>query len=124
MDYSSSERASDAGPTAGPDRQPGFSDRAGVIAEAAERIVNESRAMLYDVAGNFNLKERVERHPIRAVVIAAGVGYVLGGGLFTRYTGRMTGLAMRLAVLPFVRRELAGIAKASMMGDTATRVHQ
>jgi len=124
MDYSSSDRATEGGPTAGPERQPDFSARAGVIADAAGRILNESRAMVYDFAGSFNLKDRVERHPVQAVLFAAGIGYVLGGGLFTRYTGRMTGLAVRLAVLPFVRRELAGIAKASMMGDTATRVHQ
>jgi len=54
--------------------------------------------------------KRVERHPWRALGIALGVGYVVGGGLFSRLTGRLLFGTMRagvrLAALPFVRDEV------------------
>jgi hypothetical protein len=56
----------------------------------------------------------VEAHPIGAVATALGVGYVLGGGLFTRLTSKLIGLGFRFgvqfAVLPALERELTGLA--------------
>ena len=56
----------------------------------------------------------VEAHPIGAVATALGVGYVLGGGLFTRLTSKLIGLGLRFgvqfAVLPVLERELTGLA--------------
>jgi hypothetical protein len=56
----------------------------------------------------------VEAHPIGAVATALGVGYVLGGGLFTRLTSKLIGLSLRFglqfAVLPALERELTGLA--------------
>lgn len=105
-------------------RQPDLSRRTAEISDAAARVVNESRNLLYDVAASINLRDRVERHPIAVVLAAAGLGYVLGGGLFTRFTARAVRVGVRLAVLPFVRTELAGMARSSLMGQTATPVHQ
>jgi hypothetical protein len=56
----------------------------------------------------------VEAHPIGAVATALGVGYVLGGGLFTRLTSKLVGLSLRFgvqfALLPALERELTGLA--------------
>lgn len=47
------------------------------------------------------MKDQVEEHPYRSLAIAAGVGFVLGGGLFGRTGGRLlaTGLRVGLAAL-------------------------
>lgn len=59
----------------------------------------------------------VRQHPVGALAAAVGAGYVLGGGLFTRATSRVFGLAMRLgvrfALMPLLERELAGLAGAA-----------
>lgn len=40
--------------------------------------------------------ERVRRHPMRSMLLAAGAGYVLGGGLVAPVTGRVLATALRL----------------------------
>jgi hypothetical protein len=56
----------------------------------------------------------VEAHPLGTLLGALGVGYVLGGGLFTAMTRRLIGgglrLGFQLAVLPAVERELGALA--------------
>src|SRR5204863_8697269 len=56
----------------------------------------------------------VGAHPVGALAAAIGVGYVLGGGLFTTLTSRLirTGLRLgvQLALLPAFERELADAA--------------
>src|SRR5450755_3093722 len=53
---------------------------------------------------------QTREHPGRSVAMAVGVGYVLGGGLFSRLTARIVGTAIRIglrtALLPFVTEGL------------------
>ena len=52
---------------------------------------------------------RVERNPYGMVASALGVGFVLGGGLFTGLTDRLAGTALRIglvAVWPRLEDEL------------------
>ena len=52
------------------------------------------------------LTEQVEERPYVTLGIAAGVGYVLGGGLRSRWTAALLGAAGRVAIAVAVR-ELA-----------------
>lgn len=56
----------------------------------------------------------VDAHPVGALAAALGVGYALGGGLFTSLTSRLLGWGFRLgvqfAVLPVLERELVDLA--------------
>jgi hypothetical protein len=74
----------------------------------------------------------VRQHPVGALAAAAGIGYILGGGLFTRTTSRVFGLAVRLgvrfALMPLIERELSalaggGISMEGAEGDGADRTH-
>jgi hypothetical protein len=47
---------------------------------------------------------------------AAAVGFVLGGGLFTSWTGGLVRLGIRLAAVPFVKNELMNVAEAALGG--------
>ncbi len=52
------------------------------------------------------LTEQVEQRPYTTLGVAAGVGFVLGGGLRPRLTAMLFGTAMRLA-MALAARELA-----------------
>lgn len=82
----------------------------------AKKAVEEARAFKDAVASQANsfsssidLRGRVERNPIGMVLAAAGIGYVLGGGLFSPLTGRLVRYGLRLAVIPLVKSQLSGI---------------
>jgi len=64
-----------------------------------------------DLGTALDVKGRVERHPYGTVAAAVGIGYVLGGGLFTPLTASIVRLGvrigMRLAVLPLLKQEMA-----------------
>lgn len=65
---------------------------------------------LRDAASDFlsalEARRRVHDHPYRALAAAVGVGYVLGGGLFTRLTARLltvgTRVGAELATVPLL----------------------
>ena len=54
----------------------------------------------------------IARHPYQSLAVAVGVGYVLGGGLFTRLTLNALRFGARVAAVPMVQRELMGAAEA------------
>ena len=65
------------------------------------------------------LADALERNPYALVAGAIGVGYVLGGGLFTRLTARIANAVLRLgvsAMLPQVTEEVLRIASHELRG--------
>ena len=44
------------------------------------------------------LMRQTREHPGRSVAMAVGVGYVLGGGLFSRLTARILGTGIRIGL--------------------------
>lgn len=59
------------------------------------------------------LESRVRRQPYGMMAGAVGVGFIIGGGLFTRLTARIAAVGLRLgmmAALPLVQDELLRIA--------------
>jgi hypothetical protein len=56
------------------------------------------------------LARQTREHPGRSIAMAVGVGYVLGGGLFSRLTAHIVGtgirIGLRTALLPFVTEGL------------------
>jgi hypothetical protein len=62
----------------------------------------------------------VQRNPIGMVLAAAGIGYVLGGGLFSPMTARLVRYGLRLALIPLVKSQLEGIVgSTSQAGEGA-----
>jgi hypothetical protein len=61
------------------------------------------------------LVQQTREHPGRSVAMAVGVGYVLGGGLFSRLTARIVGagirIGLRTALLPFVTESLVALGQ-------------
>ena len=63
----------------------------------------------------------VRRHPYRTVAAALGIGYALGGGIFTPLTARLVRIGLRIgirtALLPVLKAELSELA-AAFVGET------
>jgi hypothetical protein len=58
---------------------------------------------------SLDLEGRVERNPYGMVAGALGIGFVLGGGLFTRLTAGVLSAGLRIvlmAALPMLQEEL------------------
>lgn len=64
-------------------------------------------ATVHDATGGAQryLSEQVEQRPYRTLGVAAGIGYILGGGLSSRLTVVLLGAATRLA-MALAAREL------------------
>jgi hypothetical protein len=49
-----------------------------------------------------HLKEQLEEHPYRTLAVAAGLGFVLGGGMLGRVTGQLVATGLRLGIAAMV----------------------
>ncbi len=90
------------------------------------RMVEEARAFkeaIADQADSFtravDLRGRVQRNPLGMVLAAAGVGYLLGGGLFSPLTGRLVRIGLRLALIPLVKSQLSNLAGGQAASEKA-----
>lgn len=97
---------------------PGVGARVEELSGSAQKFFSDARSAVKDLSESVSLTARVHRHPYGMVAAAIGVGYLLGGGLFTPLSGRLFKLGVRLAALPFVKEELVGIAEAALNGLT------
>lgn len=57
-----------------------------------------------------DLRGRVERNPVGMVCVAAGVGYLLGGGLFSPLTRKLLRIGVRVALIPLIKSQLETLA--------------
>jgi len=90
-----------------PPEQPQFQDK---TMERPERhlidLLSELGETAVELYERIDLRREMEEHPYRTLGIAAGIGYVLGGGLFTGFTRRMVGLGARVLLLPLAQATL------------------
>ena len=91
----------------------------------ADRVkvkVNEAVSDAKDKAGSVaeavhaSLAEKVGENPYGMLAAAFAIGYVAGGGLFTKTTARMVQMGARLAMIPQVREPLLDMAEAALDG--------
>lgn len=102
--------------SSGNGHNPGIGQRMDQIGNDAQQLIDDTRGAVADFGQRLDLRGRVERRPYGMLLAAVGVGYVLGGGLFTPLTGRIVKLGLRLAALPIVKDELIGMAESALGG--------
>lgn len=89
---------------------PRIGQRVDQIGQDAQRLWEDTRAAAQDIGQTVDLRGRLNRHPYGTLAMAFGVGYLLGGGLFTSTTARVVRMGMRLAAIPLVKDELLHLA--------------
>ncbi len=84
--------------------------------DSAHKAWDRTRGAVSELKRAAAIEERVNRNPYGAVAAALGIGYVLGGGIFTPLTSRIVALGLRigirLAVLPMLKDEISVLADA------------
>ena len=93
-----------------PPRKPPADAHMGALELVAKRS-SEARERLGTWADT--LAQEAREHPIRTVAVALGVGFVLGGGLFSRLTARIVGtgvrIGLRMAAVPLMAQGLVAL---------------
>jgi hypothetical protein len=87
------------------------------IRRNARHLVVESRGLVTDVRAALDIPGRMERHPYRTLLVGAGIGYVLGGGLFTALTFAILRTGLKVAAIPVVRGQLMALAENALLLD-------
>jgi ElaB/YqjD/DUF883 family membrane-anchored ribosome-binding protein len=89
-------------------------ERVGRVSDTAHEAWDRTRDAVTDLKRAADIDGRVERNPYGTVAAALGIGFVLGGGLFTPLTGRIVGLGLRLgirlALLPMLKDQISELA--------------
>lgn len=85
----------------------GISDAARKVSQGIgelSRALSERRENVVEPMSEF-----IQQKPMAALGIAFGIGYVLGGGLFTRTTGRLLGLGWKLGGMALAKNVLGNL---------------
>lgn len=90
-----------------------------VVGEDVRELAGELREAAREVKAKLDLSQSIRDHPIRAVLLAAGVGYVLGGGFFTPLTGRILKLGTRALLVPIVKDQISEMMSGGDEARTA-----
>lgn len=84
------------------------------VSDSAQQAWDRTRDAVTDLKRAADIDGRVRRNPYGTVAAALGIGYVLGGGIFTPLTGRIVGLGLRLgirlALLPMMKDQISELA--------------
>jgi hypothetical protein len=84
------------------------------VVESVTEALSQANSALNGVSDSIGLTPHVEKAPYASVAAALGVGYVLGGGLFTPTTLRLLRLGVKLASIPAVQTRLLDVAEAAV----------
>ena len=90
------------------------------LADGAEQVLRHVRAISDEVTGlagavsslvetarsKIDVERRLREQPVKTMLIAAGVGYLAGGGFFTPFTGRLMRVGARLWLIPALKNQL------------------
>ena len=84
--------------------------------DSVKELAKDANSALNGLSDAVGLTEHVEKAPYAMIGAALGVGYVIGGGLFTPTTARLIRMGMKLAAIPQVRDRLLDVAEAAIDG--------
>lgn len=80
-------------------------------------LANEIAEAAREIKSKVDFSNAIREHPFRTVLIAAGAGYVLGGGLFTPLTGHLMRFGTRAMLVPFARKQLMAMAAGARVAS-------
>ncbi len=81
------------------------------IADKTQRVAEDLRGLFDTVRNDYPIGKYYEENPYIVLAAAAGVGYVLAGGLLSPFTRRLMRVGMKALVLPMAASQLKGTNK-------------
>lgn len=87
------------------------------LAERARELAGQGRAAASGATEA--VLEHARENPYPALAAAFGLGYVLGGGLFSKTTARVLGLGLKLAAVPAVQAAVLDVVEVALEGALA-----
>jgi hypothetical protein len=84
----------------------------------SQRLVEDTRRLAHDAKDYYMQLRRdnplgraYRENPYAVVAAAVGIGYVLGGGLFTPFTRRVLRMGMRALIIPMVAAQIKSLTQ-------------
>lgn len=84
------------------------------LLEQAQAFAKQANSAINGLADAVGVTAQVQKSPYATVAAALGIGYVVGGGLFTPTTARLIRMGMKLAAVPAVQDKMLDIAEAAL----------
>lgn len=80
------------------------------ILDDTRQLAEDARHLYSTLQEDNPLADYYQRNPFAVLGAAAGVGYILGGGLFTPFTRRLLRVGLKAAALPVAASQLRQLA--------------
>ena len=90
------------------------------IVEESQRLANDARHLYETVRTENPIGYYYQKNPYAVLAAAAGVGYVLGGGLLTPFTRRLLRVGFKAMALPLAASQLRELARGITGDDLST----
>lgn len=76
------------------------------LMDNSKRVLNDAQQLYERVSDKLSPAQIYQDNPFAVVAAAAGVGYLLGGGLFTPFTRRIVRIGLKGLVIPLASTQL------------------
>ncbi|MEO1269161.1 MAG: hypothetical protein AAFX99_13750 [Myxococcota bacterium] len=88
-------------------------DQTQTLGRDAKKVAQDVQALYNTASSQLNLGKVYQDNPYAVLGVALGVGYVLGGGLFTPFSRRLWRIGSRAFVLPLLAAQLRNQGSSS-----------
>ncbi len=93
------------------------------LLDETQQLADDARHLYTTLREDNPLADYYERNPYAVLGAAAGVGYVLGGGLFSPFTRRILRVGLKAMALPVAASQLRELAQGAVGDDISIEQH-
>ncbi len=83
------------------------------LIDETRQLADDARHLYHSFQEDNPLAHYYERNPYAVLAAAAGVGYILGGGLLTPFTRRLLRVGLKTMALPVAASQLRELARTA-----------
>jgi ElaB/YqjD/DUF883 family membrane-anchored ribosome-binding protein len=84
------------------------------LREASNQLSEDAEKLVHAVQEENPVLDYYEENPFKAIAAASGVGYLIGGGLFTPFTKRILKIGMKGLLLPIAAQQFEQITSQDL----------
>ncbi len=87
------------------------------LLDETRQLADDARDLYSTIREDNPLAYYYEHNPYAVLAASAGVGYILGGGLFTPFTRRLLRIGLKTMALPVAASQLRQLARGAAGDD-------